>query len=94
MYAEGYSQPVAYIWVHPNGTYEVLDLTTTRGKTSGKFTYDQKNEFIDWTSGDLSKLIGHYFSSVSGQTAIMLNTKKDPEGRMDGTLPCIRIAEK
>ncbi|HET9741385.1 MAG TPA: hypothetical protein VFQ00_01435 [Terriglobales bacterium] len=83
-----YPQPVAYLWLHADGHYELLDLTTTKGKTSGHYSYDLANHEIDWKSGDLSKLAGHYLPTAS---LTMLNTKKDPAGHVDGTLPCVRI---
>jgi hypothetical protein len=89
-----YSQPVAYIWVYPNGTYEVLDFTIKKGKTSGNYVFDRKNQLIDWSSGDLSKLVGHYLPDVSGAAVIILNTRKDSDGHVDGALPCIRIADR
>lgn len=83
-----YPQPVAYLWLWADEHYELLDLTTTKGKTSGRYSYDSGKREIDWKSGDLSKLAGHYLPAAS---LVMLNTKKDPGGPVDGTLPCIRI---
>ena len=87
-----YGDPVAYIWLHSKGIYELLDLTTTKGKTSGRYSYDPKKQEIEWMTGDLSKYVGHYIPNIQGAAAIRLNTKKDPEGRVDGTLPCVRIS--
>jgi len=86
-------RPVAYLWIRPNGDYELLDLTTTRGKTSGHYVYDSKEEQIDWTTGVWSKLIGHYVPHIAGTSLIRVNTKKDPDGQIDGTMPCVRIPE-
>ena len=86
-----YGDPVAYIWFHPHGVYELLDLTTTRGKVSGRYAYDRDKREIDWTSGDLSRYIGHELPEVQGIESIRLNTRKDPEGRVDGTLRCLRV---
>lgn len=46
------------------------------------------------TTGDWSKLIGHYLPRVEGTAAIAVNTKKDPEGHVDGTMPRVRIPGK
>jgi hypothetical protein len=91
---QGYAEPVAYLWIHPNGTYDLLDLTTTRGKTSGRYSYDRKKQQIDWTTGDWTNFIGRYYPRIEGVPVITVNTKKDPEGHVDGTLPCVRVSEK
>ena len=89
----GYANPVAYLWLQPNGGYELLDLTITTGKTSGHYTYDAKKHEIDWTDGELSKYVGHYVPKIQGTALIRLNTRKDPAGRIDGTMPCIRVRD-
>ena len=43
-----------------------------KGKTSGNYGFDRKNQLIDWSSGDLSKLVGHYLPDISGAAVIML----------------------
>lgn len=88
-----YGDPVAYIWLRPNDAYEFLDLTTTTGKTSGQFVYESKKHEVDWTTGDLSKYIGHYAQHIAGTSGIRLNTKEDPRGRVDGTMWCVRVPE-
>lgn len=88
-----YGDPVAYIWVRPSGAYDLLDLTTTKGKTWGQYAYDSKKHEIDWTTGDLDKYIGHYARHIAGTDAVRLNTKNDPEGRVDGTMWCVRVPE-
>jgi len=89
--ASPYGDPVAYIWLEPNGAYDFLDLTMTKGKTSGQYVYGKKKHEIDWTTGDLDKYIGHYTRNVSGTDAVRLNTKTDPAGHVDGTLWCLRV---
>ena len=86
-----YGDPVAYIWLRPHGEYDLLDLTTTKGKVSGQYVYDKKKHEIDWTTGDLGQYIGHYAPYLEGTKAVRLNTKKDPEGHVDGTLWCVRV---
>jgi hypothetical protein len=88
-----YPTPVAYIRLESNNTYELLDLTTTKGKTSGQFVYDHKKKEIDWITGDLNKYVGPYIQKIEGTSAIKLNTKKDPEGRVDGTMLCVRVPD-
>lgn len=73
--ASPYGDPVAYIWLRPNGAYDLLDLTITKGKTSGQYIYDKKKHEIDWTSGDLDKYVGHYARNVSGSDAVRLNSR-------------------
>ena len=89
-----YGDPVAYIWLRPDGIYELLDLTTTKGKTLGHYLYDSKKHEIDWTTGDLDKYVGHYATRIAGSNAVRLNTKKDPEGHVDGTMWCVRVPEQ
>ena len=89
--ASPYGDPVGYIWLRANGAYDFLDLTITKGKTSGQYTYDKKKHQIDWTTGDLDKYVGHYARNVSGTDAVRLNTKTDPGGNVDGTLWCLRV---
>ena len=91
---QGYAEPVAYLWIHPNGTYDVLDLTTTRGKVSGQYFFDRKKQQFDWVTGDWTKFVGHYFPRIEGTAVIKVTSKKDPEGRVDGTMPCVRVLEK
>jgi len=89
--ASPYGDPVAYIWLRANGAYDFLDLSITKGKTSGQYVYDKKKHEVDWRTGDLDKYFGHYTRNVSGTDAIRLNTKKDPAGHVDGTLWCLRV---
>lgn len=90
----GVADPVAYLWLRPNGTYDVLDLTTSRGKTYGRYRYDGRKQQIDWTTGDWAKFIGHYLPHINGAAAIAVDTRKDPQGRVDGTMPCVQVPEK
>jgi hypothetical protein len=90
----GIADPVAYLWLLPNGKYEVLDLTTTQGKTSGHYRYDGSQQLIDWTTGDWAHFVGHYIPHGAGAAAITVNTRKDPLGHVDGTLPCVQVPEK
>lgn len=89
-----YPTPVAYIWLRADRAYDLLDLTTTKGKSSGHFVYDENKQEIDWTTGNLSKYVGHYIPNMQGVALIRLNTKKDPEGQIDGTMPCVRVASQ
>lgn len=86
-----YGDPVAYIWLRPHGEYDLLDLTTTKGKVSGQYVYDKTKHEIDWTTGDRAQYVGHYEPYIEGTKALRLNTKKDPNGRVDGTLWCVRV---
>lgn len=86
-----YGDPVAYIWLRPHGEYDLLDLTTTKGKVSGQYVYDKKKHEIDWTTGDLGQYIGHYAPYLEATKAVRLNTKKDPEGHVDGTMWCVHM---
>lgn len=91
-----YGDPVALIWFHPNGVYDFLDLSTTKGKTSGHYAYRPHQHEIDWMTGDLSKYVGHDIPEAQkhGITAIRLNTKADPDGKVDGTLRCFQVLEQ
>ncbi|MGA2005074.1 MAG: hypothetical protein ABSG70_16935 [Terriglobales bacterium] len=47
---------------------------------------------IDWSSGDWKDRIGTYMPNVKGTDFVVVHTKKDPEGRIDGVLRCARTA--
>jgi len=82
---------VAVMHLSDDGAYRAKDLTTAIPEVHGRFTYDEKKKTIVWDSGIWTTLLGHYIPSVAETQVIMVTTKKDPEGTVDGALQCIRV---
>jgi len=93
------SQPTvlqAVFTLHEDGTYEATDrtddLNSSRPSTAGRYSYDKSSQRIDWTSGKWRDRFGIYTPNVSGSDFIIIHTKKDPEGKVDGGVRCIRTS--
>jgi hypothetical protein len=85
---------VAVMHLNDDGTYRAKDLTTSIPEVHGRFTYDAKTKTLVWDSGIWTTLLGHYLPNLSGTAVLMITTKKDAEGTVDGALQCIRISPK
>lgn len=85
---------LAFLVLQGDGTYEatdrIEDLTANRPTTTGRYTYDESKQQIDWTSGQWRNRLGLYMPKVKGTDFIVIHTKRDPEGKLDGTLRCAR----
>jgi len=85
---------LAVLVLHRDGTYEAIDtmkdLQANQPTTSGRYSYERSNQQIDWTSGQWSNRLGLYMPNVKGADFIVVHTKRDPEGKLDGTLRCAR----
>jgi hypothetical protein len=91
------SQPtvlLALLVLRADGTYEatdrVDDLNAHRPTTTGRYTFNEDQQQIDWTSGGWKDRIGTYMSHVKGTDFVVVHTKRDPENKADGTLRCAR----
>jgi hypothetical protein len=91
------SQPtvlLAFLVLQGDGTYQatdkVDDLTAHRPSTKGHYVYDQSEQKINWTSGDWQNRVGTYMPQVKGTDFVVVHTKRDPEGQVDGVLRCAR----
>jgi hypothetical protein len=89
------SQPtilLAVLVLRTDGTYEATDrlddLNAHRPTTTGRYTFSQDKQQIDWTSGGWKDRIGTYMRHVKGTDFVVVHTKRDPENRSDGTLRC------
>ena len=85
---------VASMHLSDDGTFSAKDLTTNTPEVQGKFTFDTKTKAITWSSGIWATLLGHYVPDVSGTSLLLVTTKKDPEGKINGALRCIRVDAK
>ena len=85
---------LAVLVLHGDGSYEatnrVDDLNAHRPTTTGRYTYDVEKQQIDWTSGGWKNRIGTYMPHVKGTDFVVIHTKRDPEGKIDGTFRCAR----
>lgn len=85
---------LAVVVLHGDGTYEATDrmkdLQANRPTTTGRYTYDESKQQIDWTSGHWRNRLGLYMPKVKGTDFIVIHTKRDPEGKLDGTMRCAR----
>ena len=84
---------VARMVLHSDGSYNAKDLTTSIPEVHGRFTYDAKTKTIQWDSGIWQTLLGHYAPNKgSGTPLFVVTTKKDPQGKVDGTFQCVRVS--
>jgi hypothetical protein len=83
---------VASMRLHGDGSYDAKDLTTSIPEVHGRFTYDAKAKTIEWNSGIWKTLLGHYAPNRSGTPLFVVTTKKDPQGKVDGTFQCVRVS--
>lgn len=85
---------LAVLVLHGDRTYEAIDrmkdLQANRPTTTGRYNYERSKQQIDWTSGQWSNRLGLYVPNVKGTDFIVVHTKRDPEGKLDGTLRCAR----
>ena len=86
----GYFINVATMRLRADGSYQAKDLTTSIPEVHGHFTYDAKAKTIEWDSGIWKTLLGHFVPNPSGKPLFVVTTKKDPEGKVDGTFQCVR----
>ena len=92
------SQPtilLAVLVLRADGTYEatdrVDDLNAHRPTTTGRYSFTEDKQQIDWTSGGWKDRIGTYMPHVRGSDVVLVHTKRDPENKAgDGTLRCAR----
>jgi hypothetical protein len=90
--SQGSVTNVATMYLHRDGSYQAKDLTTSIPEVHGHFTYNPHKKNIEWNSGIWKTLLGHYNPSPSGTPFFVVTTKKDPEGKVDGTFQCIRVS--
>ena len=85
---------LAALVLRGDGSYEatdkVDDLTANRPSATGKYTYDQSKQLINWTSGGWKGRSGTYMPNVKGTDFVIVHTKQDPEGKVSGALRCAR----
>lgn len=89
------SQPTilqAVLLLRTDGTYEATDrlddLNAHRATTTGRYSFSEDKQQIDWTSGGWKDRIGTYMRHVKGTDFVVVHTKRDPENKSDGTLRC------
>jgi hypothetical protein len=80
------------MYLHANGSYEAKDLTAPIPDVHGRFTYHAKSKTIDWNAGIWKTLLGHYVPNNPGTPFFIVTTKKDPQGKVDGTFQCILLS--
>jgi hypothetical protein len=85
---------VATMHLARDGSYSAKDLTAHTPDVHGKFVYDAKAKIVTWDSGIWATLLGHYVPNVSGTSLLLVTTKKDPDGKINGTLRCLRVDPK
>src|SRR5579859_995520 len=85
---------VATIHLGNDGSYSAKDLTAQMPDVHGKFVYDAKAKTVTWDAGIWATLLGHYVPSVSGTSLLLVTTRKDPEGKVNGTLRCLKVDPK
>jgi len=71
-------------------TDKVDDLTASRPSATGKYTYDESKQSINWTSGGWKGRSGTYLPNVKGTDFVIVHAKQDPEGKVSGALRCAR----
>jgi hypothetical protein len=94
--SQPYTTLQATFTLHGDGKYEATDqtndLNSNRPSTTGRYTYDKSNQRIDWISGKWQDRFGSYMPHVKGDDFIVIHTKRDPEGKGDGGLRCVRTS--
>jgi hypothetical protein len=93
------SQPTilrAVLVLRADGTYDatdrVDDLNAHRPTTTGRYSFSEDKQQIDWTSGGWKDRIGTYVPHVKSTDFVVVHTKRDPENKADGTLRCARTS--
>jgi hypothetical protein len=80
--------------LNADGSYQatdnVADLTAHRPSATGHYNYDPSKKQIDFTSGAWNNRVGTYMPQVKGTDFVVIHTRRDPEGKIDGTLRCAR----
>jgi len=87
---------VAVIALNADGSYQatdnVADLTAHRSSATGRYTYDANKKQIDFNSGAWNNRLGTYMPQVKGTDFVVIHTRRDPEGKVDGTFRCARTS--
>lgn len=82
---------VATMHLASDGSYSAKDLTTQTQEVHGKFAYDSRAKTVTWDSGIWATLLGHFLQDSSGASLLAVTTKKDPDGKINGTLRCLKV---
>jgi hypothetical protein len=82
---------VANMRLNSDGSFRAKDITTSLPEVRGHFTYDAKAKTIEWDSGIWKTLLGHYTTSPG--PLFVVTTKRDPQGKVDGTFQCVRVSK-
>jgi hypothetical protein len=89
---------LAALTLNSDGSYQaidnVADLTANRPSASGHYTYHPNKKQIDFTSGAWNNRLGTYMPQVKGTDFVVIHTRRDPEGKVDGTLRCARTGSQ
>jgi len=84
----------AVLALKSDGSYQatdnVADLTAHRASATGHYAYHSNKKQIDFTSGAWSDRVGTYMPQVKGTDFVVIHTRRDPEGKVDGTFRCAR----
>jgi hypothetical protein len=84
----------AALTLNSDGSYQAIDnmadLTANRPSAKGHYTYHPHRKQIDFTSGGWNNRLGTYMPQVKGTDFVVIHTRRDPEGKIDGTLRCAR----
>jgi hypothetical protein len=85
---------LAALTLNSDGSYQAIDntadLTANRPSATGHYTYHPNKKQIDFTSGAWNNRLGTYMPQVKGTDFVVIHTRRDPEGKVDGTLRCAR----
>lgn len=85
---------VATMHLAGDGNYSAKDLTTHTPEVHGKFGYNAKAKTVTWYSGIWATLLGRFVHDASGASLLAVTTRKDPDGKINGTLRCLRFDPK
>ena len=88
-----YFTMVANMRLNADGSFQAKDITTPAPEARGHFTYDKKAKTIEWDSGIWKTLLGHWLPNSSPAPLFIVTTKKDPEGKVDGTFQCVQVSK-
>jgi hypothetical protein len=84
--------------LNADGSYQatdnVADLTAHRPSATGHYTFDPSKKQIDFASGAWNNRVGSYMPQVKGTDFIVIHTRRDPEGKVDGALRCARTTSQ
>jgi len=89
---------LAVLTLNADSSYQaidnVADLTAHRASATGHFAFDPNKKQIDFTSGGWNNRLGTYMPQVKGTDFVVIHTRRDPEGKIDGTLRCARTSSQ